>query len=280
VKNHPDVGKSFLFPVVILAVIAFIFGVKPASAGPRASDEVIEQRSQVLWSEAQQISPKKTRRSIWGFGLSGQKLTLKSGDEYEVLGNQVSIQIGTGYFAKSWYFLGSLDFTLGPYEPIQNQQIDADFVGTGATLWTGFSAQTLDLRSSAGGYGFALGLNYGDIMGRSTGRNRRDDGKRQADGKPTEDNLGLIDSYSIRITNFSIIPALFFSWLDEARPLGNSKDLLSTRIEGYILTFGLAVPMDTTYSAKAILTDKSVKNGTGHLRGYTLLVTWSTILST
>ncbi len=257
-----------------------MLAIRPASAAPRASDEVIEQRSHVLWSEAQQISKQKTQRSIWGFGLSGQKLTLKSGDEYEVLGNQVSIQIGSGYFAKSWYFLGSLDFTLGPYEPIQSQQIDADFVGTGATLWTGFSAQTLDLRSSAGGYGFALGLNYGDIMGRSAGRNRRDDGKRQPDGKPTEDNLDLIDSYSIRVTNFSIIPALFFSWLDEARPMGNSKDLLTTRIEGYILTFGLAVPMDTTYSAKAILTDKSVKNGTGHLRGYTLLVTWSTILST
>lgn len=269
--------------IYFFATIIWTIGLtvsKPLKAAPADSDRIIAEKSQILLNQAQQISQKKNRRSTWAFGLSGQKLTLKSGDEYEVLGNQAAIQIGTGHIAKSWYFLGSLDFTLGPYEPTQSQQIDADFLGTGATLWSGFSAQTLDIRSTAGGYGFALGLNYGDIVGRSIGRNRRDDGKRQPDGKPTDDNQELIDSYSMRVTHFSIIPGLFFSWLDEDRPLGNSKELLTTHIDGYLLTFGLAIPLDTTYSAKAVLTDKSVRSGTGRLRGYTLIVTWSTILST
>lgn len=243
-------------------------------------DDEIERKSNVSLDNARQISRENYRRTMWVFGLSGQKMTLKSGEEYEILGNQAAIQIGTSYFANHWYILGTADIILGPYEPAHNQQIDVDFFGTGITTWLGFSAQTLDIRSSAGGYGFALGLTYGDLVGRSYALNRKDSGARLPDGSPSSDNEGLIESYSMRITHFSLSPGLFFSWLEEKRPLGNSKELLTTRIEGSLLTIGLAVPLDTTYSAKSVLTNKSTERSTGRLRGYSILVTWSTILST
>jgi hypothetical protein len=251
-----------------------------SSTKPQITDQEIEQESGLSLEKARAISQKNYRRTMWVFGLSGQKMTLKSGDDYEILGNQAAIQIGTSYFATQWYFLGTADIILGPYEPTQNQQIDVDFFGTGLSTWFGFSAQTLDIRSRAGGYGFALGLIYGDLVGRSYSLNRKDSQRRLPNGLPEKDNESLIESYSMRITHFSVSPGLFFSWLEEARPLSNTKENLRTRVEGSLLTIGLAVPLDTTYSAKVVLTNKSTDRSTGRLRGYSILVTWSAILST
>ena len=251
-----------------------------ATGSKNLTDEEIEQQSVESLARARKISQHNYRRTMWVFGLSEQKMILKSGEEYEILGNQAAVQIGASHFATHWYFLGSADIILGPYEPAQNQQIDVDFFGTGLSSWVGFSAQPLDLRSSAGGYGFAIGFNYSDLVGRSYALNRKDTGKRLPSGLPDAENDGLIESYSMRITHFTVSPGLFFSWLEEERPLSNSKEFLSTRIEGSLLTIGLAVPLDTTYSAKTVFTNKSTERSTGRLRGYSILINWSAILST
>lgn len=215
------------------------------------------------------------RQSVWSFGITGERNNLKAGNGTdELLGNSAAIQIGTGSVSGSWYTIASLDILLGPYERALQDQLNVDYQGTGFTVWTGFSAQTLDLRSSAGGYGFALGLSYADTVGRSIGANRKDSGK----GTPEDEKR--IGNYNIRITNFSLLPGIFFSWLSPGRPEGNTPDLLATRTEGYILTLGVAVPLLVSYSTKYETLDGKSEDESGQLRGYGVLITLTSLLGT
>ena len=214
-------------------------------------------------------APKEDKGNVWSFGLTGMRHSLKAGDGNELLGNSGAIQLGTGYISASWYSDVSLDILLGPYEPTREKQLNVDYVGTGLTAFAGFSAQTKNLRSAEGGYGFALGLSYADSVGRSVGRNRKE-------GRSSD----LIDNYSMRVTAFSLIPAIFFSWLREARPNGNTPELLETRVEGYFLTIGMAMPLLSSYSAKYDKRDGEPVTEKGQLRGYSLVITLKAMLGT
>jgi hypothetical protein len=235
---------------------------------------------------AEKQAPSGPRKSVWSVGLTGQRHSLKSGIDDDLLGNSALVQLGTGRIAESWYANASLDIILGPYEPTRQKQLNVDFVGTGLTVWTGFSAQTLDLRSQAGGYGFALGLSYADIVGRSQGSNRAlvDCGPDPKSG--CEDaNARLIDQYQMRVTNLAVQPAIFFSWLSAARPEGNNPALLATRLEGYFLTVGLAIPLIANYQVKYTTLGsrhEPAESGTakGRLRGYSLVVGLTAMLGT
>lgn len=204
------------------------------------------------------------KHNVFSVGLIGLRHSLKSGDGNEVLGNGGGVALGAGYIAKSWLFNGSFDILLGPYEPTRKERFDVDFYGTGATLWSGFSAQTLDLRSPAGGYGFGLGLSYADTVGRSA--------------KLT----GTTPDYVIRITNLSLTPGLFFTWLKQARPRGNTPELLTTRLEGEILSLGIAMPLLNSYSARyeSATTPGRGVTQKGRLRGYSLTLSLTGLLGT
>src|SRR5690606_38917285 len=99
--------------------------------------------------------------------------------------------------------------------------------------------------------GFALGLSYADMVGRSIGKNRKET------GHPVS-NSELVDDYTMRVTNFSLLPAVFFSWLEEARPRGNTPELLTTRLDGYMLTIGIAMPLLISYQASYTKRDRYV----------------------
>lgn len=193
-------------------------------------------------------------RTVYGFGIMGSRHNLKAGDGYELLGNSGALQISMGRIAANWYALGSVDILLGPDEPARSQTIDLDYSGTGATLWLGFSAQTLNLRSAEGGYGFALGLSYSDIVGRMVGRRAADEDRvvfSPTTRGDTEVRRGVrVEDYVVRLTSLALLPAVFFCWLDPERPRGNAPELLATRLEGYILTIGAAMPLVVDYQAR------------------------------
>lgn len=225
------------------------------------------------------------RRSVFSIGIQGDKHDLKAGNGDELIGNSAAVQLGTGYIADKWYASVSLDIILGPYEPVRNKELNTDFVGTGLTWFTGISAQTQNLRSPAGGYGFALGLSYADIVGRTVSSQNRDS------RTGTDDESGeTIDNYIMRVNRFSMIPAIFFSWLKGARPAGNSPDLLTTRLEGYLLTIGVAIPLITTYSSRYSVRDNATtteavgatreEKDSGQLRGYSVLCSLTAFLGT
>ena len=227
----------------------------------------------------------KTKNGVVSFSLTGVRYTLKADDDNELVGNGLKASLGGGYIAKSWLVNVMLDVSLGPYEPARDGQLNVDFGGTGLTIWWATSAQTLDLRSSEGSYGFALGASYADMVGRSVGRNRK-----ETSNPNDPENSNLVDNYVMRATYFSVLPSIFFAWLKGARPTGNTPELLTTRIEGYVLTMGVSVPVMAKYQAhydkRQILGENDSGDASGSkrifeegtLKGYSILLSFTSFL--
>lgn len=185
------------------------------------------------------------RSSVWVIGVTALRHHLQAGDDNEFAGKAGQVSIGGGYVSRYWFSTLSLDIVLGPYEPNSATTLDVDWSGTGASWWVAYSAQNLDVRSPEGSYGFALGFNYADMVGRSIGRNRREP------RDPTDQqSVGLIDNYQMRINSFAVMPAIYFSWFEAARPLGNKPELLATRLEGTTLAIGVSAPVASSWSAR------------------------------
>ena len=179
----------------------------------------------------------KNRNTVWSIGLSGLRQTLKSGDGYNLLGSSSEVQLGWGYISTHWYSSISLDVISGPFQATHQDSLTLDFSGTGFTGIIGYSAEKGNLRTTEGSYGFALGFSYTDIIGR-----------------PVSNRLEIrdgsqVDQFTMRVNNFSIFPSIFFCWLLPERRLGNTPELLKTRLEGYILTIGIGVPLRANYKA-------------------------------
>lgn len=210
------------------------------------------------------------RDNYWSIGLAGYQNNLKSGTDQSLLGPSLVVQVGRGHLENNWFLSGTLDIISGPYRAQQGGPVDLDFQGTGFTALLGYSAENTSLRTDLGNYGFTFGISYSDMVGRSL------EGKRTqlADGN-------AIEKFTTRVTNFSILPAVFFCWLEPPRKKGNDPDLLVTRIEGYILNLGIAVPMKANFTNKY---DKISEDGVtpqserGSLKGYTLMVSLTAAL--
>lgn len=240
-----------------------------------------------MLAEAGEATPSpqvEIRNSFWSFGMSGVRHALKAGNGNEIIGNALTTSFGLGYLRKKWYSYGTINILLGPYEPIRERQLNVDYDGTGLTYWLGYSAQEMDLRSPEGGYGFVMGFDYSDITGNSFGRNRQEVGDPDS---PT--NIGLINNYSMRASQLSVVPSIFFCWLEGGRPKGNTPELLRTRVEGYILTVGFGIPFLSNYRArytvnvredeagKGDIIEKTVKD-LGKLEGFSLLINFTSLL--
>lgn len=229
------------------------------------------------------FNPDEVRKLYWNFGLTGSKHNLISGNEFEeIKGNSLDVSIGSGYIDNRKYFFGTVDFVMGPFEEAKKIHIDVDYKGVGATFWSGYSAQKIDLRSPLGGYGFSLGLKYSDVRGKSIGLN-----KKQKVNPNDPDNEGLIDDYSIRSSTFSVIPGIFFCWLEDWRPSGNDPELLKTRLEGLILTIGVNIPIQSSYTSEFNIATKDKDTGNiiqknqkqkGTMSGYSILVNLTALL--
>lgn len=256
-----------------------------------------------VMSEAAHAKAPRVRKKVWSVGVTGSRHSLVGSEGNDLVGNAATVQLGTGYISESWYFMGSLDILLGPQEPTRDGEVKVDHVGTGGTVWLGFSAQALNLRSPAGGYGFALGLSYADSVGRAVGRSNQaiteSLASPTAEGSASNASSVSIENYLIRTTNFALLPAIFFSWLQPARPSGNTPDLLKTRLEGYLLTIGVGMPLVAFYQAQYDIRNPQLDiaddppaaaeeevsdfiriTERGSLRGYSILVTLTALLGT
>jgi hypothetical protein len=90
----------------------------------------------------------------------------------------------------------------------------------------------------------------------------------------------------MRVNNLSLLPAIFLSWLAPPRPRGNTPELLMTRLEGYFLTLGMAMPLLSSYSARYTVRPEPgqpappQKLEKGELRGYSILMSFTAMLGT
>jgi hypothetical protein len=225
----------------------------------------------------------ESKKDAWNFSISGIRHQLKGGDGNEIIGNGFLSSFGRSYITDNWFLIGSFDLILGPYERARKGQLDVEFEGTGASLLFGHNAEALNLRSPEGVHGFTIGVQYLDMTGRSYGKNLK-----QVREPYYIENEGLIDNYKLRVSNLSIMPAIFFAWFEGARPNGTAKKLLMTRVEAHMITVGFSVPIYATYKAKYLgkvrtpeigageLIDEPRKDS-GKLEGFSLIVSYTTL---
>lgn len=181
------------------------------------------------------------KNQFWSVGLGGQRYSYKAGDGFELLGNSGAFSLGYGYTQNRWYVLLGGDFLVGPFKPRLLPAPAIDYQGTRVSAWWGYSAQELNLRHPEGGYGFAFGLSYTDMTGRSVSS------KTLQSAPLFASQDGLIYHYHAGITNFSLAPGIFFCWMEPPRTYGSSADQLKTRTEGYILTLAFSIPIFSSY---------------------------------
>ncbi len=226
------------------------------------------------------VIPKATAQpvqsDVWTIGLTSVKHSLKAKDGIEFIGPAAALQIGYGSIGDYWFANGYVDILLGPYQPTQGGQMDVDYTGTGLSVEAGLSAHSNNIRSPDGGYGFVMGFNYGDTQGRGTGISRKSR-RAPAFGFVTQESAGL-DEYSQRVTYFALAPQIFFSWLGQPRPIGNTPELLATRIEGYMLTIGGIIPLSANYSVRYATDNNESVRKHGSLYGYSMTASFRIVL--
>ena len=182
------------------------------------------------------------KNNFWSVSLTGERFTLKSDAQYELLGNSGGVAAGYGYIRGRWFLSGEGEFLVGPFDPGYRPTPNVDYQGTAFQIWWGYSAEEPNLRHPDGGYGFILGLNYKDIVGRSV------DPDSNRDTPDTWFKMRERFNYSIRTGSLSVTPGIFFCWLKEPRSV-RSKDL-TTRIEGYLLTLSYSMPLYARYLSR------------------------------
>lgn len=241
--------------------VGFAMGLMTLSLNALGADtETSGTSATPLTSVSREEPPKfnQLRQGFYSLGATAQHYDLHSDDDNELRGFASAISLGRGHITSRWYLLGGIDILLGPFEPMRKEAIGVDFLGTGFSLWYGYNLRPLDMRNRDGALGLALGLTYADIVGRSL-RNKRGQNMfsgRQISGLAFDDTSSTSDSgyriteYTIRVTNLAIQPSLFYAWLREGRPEGNSPELLTTRLEGIIMTFGVSIPIIANYTAR------------------------------
>jgi hypothetical protein len=230
----------------------------------------------------------RAKGAIVGLSLQALRHSQRDSQGHALLGNAGVVGFGGGYIGASWLTLTYFDQTLGPYEPTGETDLDVDFNGTGVSTFWGYSAQKTDLRSDQGGYGFGLSLSYADLVGRLPGSSRT---SAAANGSEV-----FTENYVMRVTNLSVAPTIFFSWLAKARDHSNKPENLATRIEGFMLTIGAQIPIESRFSTRyqfRVVERGQIARGQdglrestanvrerGKLRGYTIVVGLTTMMGT
>jgi hypothetical protein len=196
---------------------------------------------QAAFSEEEQVEPK---RAIWSFGLQGVHYKLKGEGDVALSGTGGSVSLGRGYTGDSWYGAAQVEFLLGPYSVIRDGQFDAEFSGTGFSLRSAYALYPwADLRNSSGTLLAGIGVRYTDQIGKSVGRNRRDTGSLK------DNNAALPERFRVAANILYLTPTIAYASFKPSRPDGNSPELLTTRVEGQEVSFGVSIPIYAQFKA-------------------------------
>ncbi len=223
------------------------------------------------------------RPLIWSAAASAQYQNLSDRNDVEIMsGRGTVLQFGGGYLGVNSYHLASLDIYAGPYEPVRNNRASLDFGGTGVTYQYGYALRAGGMRRTGGNIGLLASVAYFDVVGRSIGQNLEQREVTQT-GDQGVDVLTSTRDYVVKVTSIVTIPAIFYADFVAARPRGNTPELLATRLEGYIVALGLALPAFGTHNTSYVRRyedDRLEKvRERSRLKGMTLMLTVTGMLS-
>ena len=189
------------------------------------------------------LEKSSTKNQFWSVGFIWNNFSYQSEDDYEFAGNNQVLAFGYGHLGRNWFVLLEGSIVNGPYF-LRHESFNLDYEGTGADLWWGYSATGASLRDMNGGYGFSFGLNHSSLVGKNPYRK-----KEKTIPNYYFDN-GRTIGETAKISSTFLSPGIFFCWLEPSRTFGPSLDQLVTRIEGYIFSLAIQVPLFNRYNFK------------------------------
>ncbi|MBC7661141.1 MAG: hypothetical protein H7249_15695 [Chitinophagaceae bacterium] len=182
-------------------------------------------------AKAHSIPP---RTGAWTLGFDFRQLNIKP-DDGRYKEHKISPDVNVGYVTirNTWWFMGRVHLVFGPTSEHFPNSPTLDTSGYGYSFTYGKSLFG-DLRKSSGDYGAELGLEAFQVVGRSF------ESKTLSDGS-------LSSGWVMRTSWTALSPALYATFLQPSRPQGNRPEWLVTRIEGYRVSLGVVIPVQTSW---------------------------------
>ena len=201
--------------------------------------------SGVVSSSVQADAPEKNasfRKSTFHLGLTQAQYALTGKEDTSLIGNSSIVNLGGGFIHEKYFHLYSLNVILGPYQPLSESHARLDFSGTGFSTTWGWTWSP-SLRAKSHVFGVLMGAQYVDIVGRSVGTRREE--------------TGTISQLVTQIYDFAVVPGFFYANLKPPRPIGNEPENLVTRLEGLIISLGVAFPIQADFTQEYLRRDNT-----------------------
>ncbi len=227
----------------------------------------------------QPTSETPNKASFFAMHYAGYRYQLSSDSRNLLVGNAMQLQVGYGKLREHTFWESGIGLLVGPFTPNPDLPLLSTSQGFGAYTTMGWIARDQPFRNPHGPViGLQCGLHYIDFTQRSVANTS------------TQGNIapyvGMISARSMRVTDLSLYPGFFLSWLPTPpRPDMVHPDSAKTRIEGYWIQIGFGFPLYTRYDERYL--DSGMLNAdgtpsqqrhTGALHGYTTTISLTVLL--
>lgn len=219
------------------------------------------------------------KASFFSMHYAGYRYQLSSDSRNLLVGNAMQLQVGYGKLREHTFWESGISLLVGPFTPNPDLPLLSTSQGFGAYTTMGWIAPDQPFRNPNGpAIGLQCGLHYMDLTQRSVAT--------ASTQGHTAPYMGMISTRSMRVTDLSLYPGFFLSWLPTPpRPDMVHPDSAKTRIEGYWIQIGFGIPLYTRYDERyldsgILNTDgiASQQRHAGALHGYTTMISFTVLL--
>jgi hypothetical protein len=206
-----------------------------------------------LWVATGVAGADDVRRTAFTFGLRTISYDYASVGDSHLTGTGGSVEFGYAWMGDHFFGYGSISSLAGPFDRVRRDRISLDFSGTGLTAIAGYAPLQGNIRADRISLSVLSGFNVTDMVGRSAGRVDIRDEQKVAASDQGEEPASLnrqISSFTMQVNEFSVLTGIGISWMDKARPYGNTPELLKTKMDGVLAIFAVSVPVAARYRSK------------------------------
>ncbi len=225
------------------------------------------------------VAPNKN--SFFTMRYAGYRYELTSDTRNMLVGNAIQAQLGYGKLQEHSFWEAGASLLVGPLSNNPDLPLPSTNQGVGIYTTVGWVTSDLPIRSENGpAIGMQCGLSYMNMTQKSIKAS-------SAQGRAAP-YVGSISDRSMRVSDLSIYPGFFVSWLPtKPRPDVIHPDSIKTRIEGYWLQIGVGIPLYARYNERYLDSGVPASSPTeelpqqqykGALTGYTVTASFTVVL--
>ncbi len=203
----------------------------------------------------------KLRQNVWGVGLQSRLLHWGEDENDRLHFMSQTLDVNRVWVHEQWWASIDLSLILGPVSKRLPTSPPIDYNGSGVGARFAYSLFSDGLRQPGGDWGIFLGAESMEITGHSYRRRVLEGG-------------GVSEGWFVRSRWIAAIPGVFYSRLKPGRPKGNRPEWLMTRIEGYTVQVGLALPIKAELMISQTLNGVREKRRS-NVHGYAALLSLS-----